>query len=122
MLIGEQETKDSFNYLSKHGIRAIGQIFIANQKVLGELVDYIPEDVLTGFHLRDIFDKLKKPQEIKDKIYDVIIFNKRFPKTLEISKAIHKGSVEEEKKKSKIEFDLTKFFTDVGATDCLNKL
>jgi len=61
MLVGEQETKDNFNYLSKHGIRAIGQIFISNQKLLNELVDYIPEDIMTGFHLRDIFDKLKKP-------------------------------------------------------------
>jgi len=30
MLSGDQETKDNFKYLSKHGIRAIGQVFIAN--------------------------------------------------------------------------------------------
>jgi len=52
----------------------------------------------------------------------VIIVNKRFPKTLEISKVLQKGNAVEEKTKSKIDFDLNKFFTDVGATDCLNKL
>jgi hypothetical protein len=87
------------------------------------LVDYIPEDVLTGFHLRDIFDTTKKASEIKHKIYDVIIFNKRFPKSLEISKHITKGATDEDtKKKQHIDFDLTKFLTDLGVPDCINKL
>lgn len=51
------------------------------------------------------------------------MFNKRFPKSLEISKHIVKGaSKEEEKKKQHIDFDLTKFFTDLGVPDCINKL
>ena len=123
-MIGEQETKDNFKYLSKHGIRAIGQIFISNPKQLDELVDYIPEDVLTGFHLRDIFDTTKKPSEIKHKIFDCILFNKRFPRSLEISKHIVKGTAtgEEDKKKQHIDFDLTKFLTDLGVPECINKL
>ena len=79
---------------------------------------------MTGFHLRDIFDTLKKPSEIKAKIYDVILFNKRFPRSLEVSKSIVKGDEDEEeaKKQSKIDFDLTKFFTDLGIADGINKL
>lgn len=102
MLIGDQETKDNFKYLSKHGIRAIGQVFISTPALLDELVNNIPEELLTGFHLRDIFDTHKKPSEIKTKLFDVIMFNKRFPKSLEISKNIVKGTAdegEEEKKK-----------------------
>jgi hypothetical protein len=32
MMIGDQETKDNFKYLSKHGLRSIGAIFISNSK------------------------------------------------------------------------------------------
>lgn len=69
---------------------------------------------MTGFHLRDIFDTTKKPSEIKTKIYDVILVNKRFPKTLEVSKQIVKTNPdgEEEKKEKHIDFDLSKFFAD----------
>jgi len=34
MMIGEQETKENFKYLSKHGIRAIASVFIANEAVV----------------------------------------------------------------------------------------
>ncbi len=126
MLKGDAETKDNFKYLSKHGIRAIASIFLSNPKQIDELVNSVPEDVLTGYHLRDIFDSTKKPNEIRRKIYDTILFNKRFPKTLEISKQIVKSDEnkeeEEKKKKPQIDFDLTKFFTDLGALDCINKL
>ena len=123
MLSGDQETKDNFKFLSKHGIRAIGSVFISKPSQLEELVNSVPDNLLTGFHLRDIFDTLKKPSEIKAKIYDVIMFNKRFPKTLEVSKAIVKTEAEDEDKKNHhIDFVLTKFFTDLGAVDCINKL
>lgn len=122
-MIGEQETKDNFKYLSKHGIRSIGQIFISNSKQLEELVDYVPEDVVTGFHLRDVFDATKKPSEIKHKIYDLIIFNKRFPKSLEFARGIVKGTAEEEEtKKQRIDFDINKYLTDLGIPEGINKL
>lgn len=136
MMIGEQETKDSFKYLSNHGIRAIGQIFLKEESLVNELVNSVPEDMLTGFHLRDIFDSTLKLPEIKTKIYDTVLFNKRFPRTLEISRDPPAPKVEDEDgpdhegvqgsarkgKKSKIDFDLVKFFTDLNATDCINKL
>jgi len=79
--------------------------------------------LLTGFHLKDIFDSVKKPKDIKTKLYDVIMFNKRFPRSLEISKTIVKTDDDEEnKKKQEIDFDMTKFFTDLGIIDCINKL
>jgi uncharacterized alpha-E superfamily protein len=70
---------------------------------------------LTGHHLYDIFNTTKKPSEIRKKIYDTILFNKRFPKSLEVSKAIVKEEVadeeeerkkEEEKKRKAIDFNL----------------
>ena len=86
MMVGEQETKDYFKYLSKHGVRAIGQVFLKDEHLLNELVNSVPEDLLTGFHLKDIFDSTKKIGEIKTKVYDTIILNKRFPRTLELSR------------------------------------
>ena len=85
MLTGDQETKDNYKYLSKHGIRSICQLFIKNKEDLNEVVNIIPEQTCTGFHLRDIFDSTKKLHEIKSKLYEMILFNKRFPKTLEKS-------------------------------------
>lgn len=124
MMIGEAETKEAFKYLSRHGIRAIAAVFISKEAILNQLVDSIPENVLTGFHLKDIFDATNKPAEIKQKLYDAIMFNKRFPKSLAVSKQITKEQPdqEEEKKKLEIDFDLTKFFKDHELLDCINKL
>ena len=110
MLQGEQETKDNFKYLNSHAIRAMGRIFLSNPKMLDELVNNVPEDTLTGFHLKDMFDQTKKYSEIRRKIYDQILFNKRFPKSLEISKRVVRKEEKEEEKKAKIDFDLNKFF------------
>jgi len=68
----------------------------------------------------------KKKSEIKQKLYDCVLFNKRFPKSLEINKQIsHEKSnkeEEKEKKKGEIDFDLNKFFKDNGLLECINKL
>lgn len=58
-MIGDSETKEHFKFLSKHGIRAIGALFISNEKLLNWLIESTPEHVLTGFHLKDIFDSTK---------------------------------------------------------------
>lgn len=124
MMIGEQETKDMFKYLSKHGIRGMASVFLSDSKALEELLSNVPEDTITGFHLKDIFDTSKSKTELRRKLYDCILFNKRFPKSLEISKQFNKEKEEEKKddKNKKIEFDLTKFFSDLNALDCINKL
>lgn len=123
MLSGNNEAKENFKYQSKHGIRGIATIFISNQKFLDELVDKIPEDTLTGFHLKDIFDKTKKIHEIKQTLYDTALFNKRFPKSLMIDKQIIKDKEEkEEKRKQNIDFDIQQYFKDQGILDCINKL
>ena len=120
-MIGDQETKDMFKYLTKHGIRGMANVFLADPKAVDELVNNVPEDIITGFHLKDIFDTSKSKTELRRKLYDSILFNKRFPKSLEISKQIVKKE-DEKKDEKKIEFDITKFFTDMGALDCINKL
>lgn len=58
-------------------------------------------------------------------MYDVVLFNKRFPKSLEISmEAISQEEKEEKDKKKaeKISFDLTKFFKDNNYMEGINKL
>jgi hypothetical protein len=163
MLSGDSEAKENFKYLSKHGVRSIGNIFLEKSKDVEELVSSIPDDTVTGYQLRDVFDTTKKVSEIRKKIYDMILFNKRFPKTLghayvkdfidsddafvtpKLSKAssskpkaleargafkdpssedFSDSDTEGQAKKSKksIKFDLVKFFTDIGATECIKKL
>jgi len=129
MMIGDAETKENFKYLSKHGIRSIGAIFLDKASELEELVNQVPEDVITGFHLRDIFDTTKKYSEIRTKLYDCIMFNKRFPKTVSNQflslygdRLVKTKEEEEEVAKPKINFDLEKFFKDAGAPECIVKL
>lgn len=64
MMSSNPEIKENFKFLTKHGIRAQGQIFISNEANLNQLVNYVPEGVLTGFHLKDIFDTANKYSEI----------------------------------------------------------
>ena len=63
---------------------------------------------------------------MKHKLYDSIMNNKRFPKTLGHSFAkednIVSSDSEEVPPKKLISFDLVKFFTDIGAPECLNRL
>ena len=60
--------------------------FISDSAFIEEIVGNIPENVLTGFQLRDIFDKTNKKSKILKKIYETVLFNKRFAKSLEITK------------------------------------
>lgn len=85
-MTADKETLENYKYLTSHGVRNIGQAFIQDEDKLNILVNSIPENVLTGFHLYDIFNSTNKPVEIKKKLYETILFNKRFPKSLEISK------------------------------------
>jgi len=38
MIIGDAETKENFKYLSKHGVRSIGTIFLEKERDLEDLV------------------------------------------------------------------------------------
>ena len=162
MLSGDVEAKENFKYLSKHGTRSICAIFLENAKDINEIVNSVPEDLITGYQLRDIFDATKKMSDIRKKLYELILFNKRFPKALGhaysknfidsdvnngplvIPKLIKNQSISRAKKaqifenttssseetsdtddkdkKKGIKFDLVKFFTDLGAAECLKKL
>ena len=82
MMSGDDEAKEHFKYLSKHGVRSICQIFLQKDREIEEIVQAVPESILTGYQLRDIFDSTKKFSEIRTKVYDVILFNKRFHKTI----------------------------------------
>jgi len=87
----------------------------------------VPDNVLTGFQLKDILESTKSRFELKSKVYEAILFNKRFPKTLlhDFAKADEPlDDVENEQgvKKRASNFDLAKFFADVGAPECIVKL
>jgi hypothetical protein len=56
MMIGNIESKENFKYLTKHGVRSLGSMFISKEPLLNKLVDIIPDDLLTGFQLIDILD------------------------------------------------------------------
>lgn len=81
MLIGEDETKELFKFLSKHGVRTLATGYLGNSQV-EDLVHQVPDNVLTGFQLKDILESTKSRFEIKSKVYETLLFNKRFPKTL----------------------------------------
>lgn len=49
MIIGDAETKENFKYLSKHGVRSIGNIFLEKERDLEELVQQVPENIITGW-------------------------------------------------------------------------
>ena len=70
---------------------------------------------------------------MKKKIYESVMFNKRFPKTLvhdfikedtpkKLGDSDSESSEKDAKTKKVVNFDLVKFFTDMGAPECINKL
>ena len=88
------------------------------------MVNQTPENTITGFQLKDILDKNKKVSEVRKKIYEVVLFNKRFMKTISHSyDHVEEEEEKKEKEKSKnIKFDIVKFLTDIGASECMKKL
>lgn len=98
MMIGEKETKDNFKYLSSHGVRSVASVFISDEARLKDLVNKIPENILTGFHLYDILAKTTNRIKVSSMIFDALLFNKRFPKTLEVvKKPVGVSDLEDEK-------------------------
>ena len=49
MLSGDVEAKENFKYLSKHGIRSICSVFLESAKDVEEVVNSVPEDLITGY-------------------------------------------------------------------------
>lgn len=125
MLIGEDETKELFKYLSKHGVRTLAGGCLPERQV-DELVAQVPDNVLTGFQLKDILEAAKSRHEIKSRVYEALLFNKRFPKSLlhDFTKPDSPSEDPEEEvaKKKAQDFDLAKFLADVGAPECIVKL
>ena len=126
MLIGDDETKNGFKFLSKHGVRSLASHYLEKKRDLEDLIQAVPENLLTWFQLKDILEENKKFSEIKAKVYETIIFNKRFPKSLGLDFLKPDEEVSDDKSdtstKNEVNFDLVKFFTDVGAPECIVKL
>ena len=121
MLQGEEEHKDLFGYLSKHGVRSIVQLFFKEKSMIDEFVDQIPEETLTGFQLRDIFDNNSKLTAIKSAIYEKIMENKIYKRGAQMDKT-HPSEEDSEEKEEKINFDIEAFFKELDAPEGINLL
>ena len=82
MLTGHDEAKENFKYLSKHGLRQLAMQYLDKESEIKELVDSVPENAVTGFHLRDILAFTTSFATIRTKIYDAVLFNMRFGQKL----------------------------------------
>ncbi len=82
MMTGHDEVKENFKYLSKHGLRQIAMQYLDKERDIKELVDSIPEKALTGFHLRDLLAFKTNFATIRPKIFEMVLFNKRFDQKL----------------------------------------
>lgn len=49
MLSGDQESKDNFKYLTKHGIRQMAKSYLDSEQKIALLEEHIPDKALTGF-------------------------------------------------------------------------
>ena len=66
MITGEDSAKKGFSYMSHQSMRSFLSLFLKNTKEIEALVSLIPEDHITEFHLRDVFEKdLTKKYEVK---------------------------------------------------------
>lgn len=57
MLTGDEQSKKAFGYMSHQSIRSFLCLFLRNSKEIEELVKIIPDNQITEYHLRDIFEK-----------------------------------------------------------------
>ena len=127
MLVGHDEAKENFKYLSKHGLRQFAMQYLDKEKDIAELVDSVPEKALTGFHLRDILAFKTNFATIRTKLFDTVLFNMRFSQKLyhfQSQKALDEKEhqLPSKKKKKVIDFDLKQYFLDQGAPEIINKL
>ena len=72
MIKGDKETHENFMYLSKHGFRSIASQYL-DEKVINELLNYVPEQSLTGFQLRDLLSFKTNISSIRDEICKIAL-------------------------------------------------
>jgi hypothetical protein len=72
MIRGDKETHANFMYLSKHGFRSIATHYL-DEKVIDELLHYVPDQSLTGFQLRDVLSFKTNIRSIRDEICKIVV-------------------------------------------------
>lgn len=133
LLSGEKEARESFQYLSKHGIRQIARAYFDEEKKIKALEDQVPEKTLTGFQLRDILEETNSSAKIRKAIVEQVLKNNEFNRSQGIKKepSLVDGKVVEqeddgnslkEKREKLADFDLRAFFEDLGAPEIINAL
>lgn len=126
MLEGKQEHKDMFKKLDRHGLQNYIKSFIKDEKLIAEIVNQVPEHLITGFMLKDIFDKNSKLGAISKALYDKVISCKTFLRKKQVDRKAYDPAKEDEsdveKEMESIDFDLEAFFKDLEALECINML
>ena len=72
MIRGDKDTHENFMYLSKHGFRSIA-IHYLDEKIIDELINYVPDQSLTGFQLRDLLSFKTNLKSIRDEICKIVV-------------------------------------------------
>lgn len=86
MLKGDELAKKAFGFMSKPSIRSLLGLYMKENWKIEALVDMIPENCLSEFHLRDIIDDNKSWVCLEEKLQELIRKNEKFKKTGKIEK------------------------------------
>lgn len=92
MLKGDEIAKKAFCYMSKPSIRSLMNLYLNEIKEIEKLIQLIPENTVTEFHLRDVFDEECKGS-LEKRIKELVIRVENYKKT---------GKIEKKQEKTKI--------------------
>ena len=87
MLKGDDASKKGFIYMKHQSMRSFLGLFLKDQKEIESLVSLIPEDYITEFHLRDVFEK-NLNQKYEEKVEDMLLKVRTFAEKKKIKKAV----------------------------------
>ena len=128
MLKGDDASKKGFNYMKHQSMRSFLSLFLKDQKEIESLVSSIPEDSITEFHLRDVFEK-NLNQKYKEKADDMLskgrtfMGKKKVRKTVDAPKKYPKETPIQILERLKMEKYIPNFIeNDVLDPECFYKL
>ena len=89
MLKGDEMAKKAFGFMSKPSIRSLMNLYLNDPKQVEELVQSIPENTVTEFHLSDVFDDETRGT-LQKKIKEMVNRVENFKKAGKIEKPVEK--------------------------------
>lgn len=100
MITGEESCKKGFMLMSHGSMRALLSLFLKDNHEIERIVALIPENYITEFHLRDIFEQQntksceKKVKEMLERV-EAFYTKKKLPKTIEKKRVFPKETPSE---------------------------